>query len=153
MRVALGSDHAGYHLKEQVKEHLQTLEIACTDFGTFCENSVDYPDISLPVAQGIRDGEFQYGILICGTGVGMAIAACKYSGIRAALCSETYTARCAREHNDANILTLGSRVTGPGLAQDIVEIFLKTPFAGGRHLKRLDKIALIEKRNGTFRDE
>lgn len=153
MRVALGSDHAGFHLKEQVKEHLQAMEIACTDFGTFCENSVDYPDISLPVAQGIRDGEFQYGILICGTGVGMAIAACKYSGIRAALCSEPYTARCAREHNDANILTLGSRVTGPGLALDIVEIFLKTPFAGGRHLKRLDKIALIEKRNGTFRDE
>lgn len=146
MRVALGSDHAGFPLKEQIKEYLQAMGIGFTDFGTFCENSVDYPDISLPVAQGVRDGEFQYGILICGTGVGMAIAACKYSGIRAALCSEAYTARCAREHNDANILTLGARVTGPGLALEIVEIFLRTPFAGGRHLKRLDKIALIEKK-------
>ncbi len=145
MRVALGSDHAGFRLKEQIKEHLQSLEITFTDFGTFCENSIDYPDISLPVAQGIKNGEFQYGILICGTGVGMAIAACKYSGVRAALCSEAFTARCAREHNDANILTLGARVTGSGLALDIVEIFLKTPFAGGRHLKRLNKITLIEK--------
>jgi ribose 5-phosphate isomerase B len=146
MRVALGSDHAGFHLKEHIKEDLQAMEIAFTDFGTFCENSVDYPDISLPVAQGIKDGEFTYGILICGTGVGMAIAASKYTGIRAALCSEAYTARCAREHNDANILTLGSRVIGSGLALNIVEIFLKTPFAGGRHQKRLDKIALIEKK-------
>jgi ribose 5-phosphate isomerase B len=145
LRIALGSDHAGYSLKEQIKEYLQAGGIAYTDFGTFCENSVDYPDISLPVIRGIRDGEFQYGILICGTGVGMAIAACKYVGIRAALCSEPFTARCAREHNDANILTLGARVTGPGLAQEIVETFLKTPFAGGRHQKRLDKIILIEK--------
>ncbi len=150
MKVALGSDHAGFPLKEKVKEFLREKKIDFTDFGTFCESSVDYPDIVVPVAQGIQTGEFQYGILICGTGVGMAIAACKYTGIRAALCGDSYTARCAREHNDANILTLGARVTGTGLALEMVDIFLKTPFSGGRHQNRINKIAMIEKRERSF---
>lgn len=146
MRVALGADHAGFQLKELIKQELLSREVECTDFGTFCENSVDYPDISYPVVQAIRSGEFRFGILVCGTGVGMAIAANKYSGIRAALCSDTYSARCAREHNDANILTLGARVIGPGPVLDIVDLFLNTPFREGRHRRRLDKITLIEKR-------
>jgi len=144
VRVALGSDHAGFQLKEQVKAYLKAQDIQYTDFGTFCESSVDYPDITVPVARGIRVGDFQMGILICGSGVGMTIAACKHKGIRAALCSETYTARLAREHNDANILTMGAWVTGAGLAMEIAETFLKTPFAGGRHSQRLDKILLLE---------
>lgn len=148
MRVALGSDHAGFQLKELIREHLQSRGTAFTDFGTFCENSVDYPDISLPVAEGVRSGEFDCGILVCGTGIGMVIAANKYSGIRAALCSDTFSARCARGHNDANILTLGARVIGPGLALEIVDIFLNVPFDGGRHRLRVDKIKLIEKRYG-----
>jgi len=144
MRVALGSDHAGYNLKEQVKVHLQTREIASADFGTFCDSSVDYPDIAMPVVQGVRDGDFQLGILICGSGVGMAIAAGKYKGIRAALCGEPYTARLAREHNDANVLALGAWVTGAGLAMEIIDTFLNTKFAGDRHLQRLNKIMMIE---------
>ncbi len=146
MRVALGSDHAGFKLKELIKEDLRAREVELTDFGTFCESSIDYPDISFPVVQAVRDGAFAFGILVCGTGIGMAIAANKYPGIRAALCSETYSARCAREHNDANVLTLGARVIGPGPALDIVRVFLKTPFAAGRHEERLEKIALLEKR-------
>ncbi len=145
MQVALGSDHAGFELKEMIKQHLEGRGEEVADFGTFCENRVDYPDISLPVVQAIRAGEVQCGILICGTGIGMAIAANKYHGIRAALCGDTYSARCAREHNDANILTLGARVTGPGPVLDIVEVFIKTDFSGGRHTQRLNKINLIEK--------
>ncbi len=145
MQVALGSDHAGFQLKELIKRHLEARSTAVTDFGTFCENRVDYPDISLPVVQAVRNGEFRCGILICGTGIGMAIAANKYHGIRAALCGDTFSARCAREHNDANILTLGSRVTGSGPALEIVEVFVETDFSGGRHSQRLNKISLIEK--------
>ena len=144
MDVALGSDHAGYALKELVKEHLQRREIDCSDFGTFCENSVDYPDIALPVVRAIQEGKFSHGVLICGTGIGMAIAANKHAGIRAALCGDTFSARCAREHNDANILTIGARVTGSGLALDIIDQFLTASFQGGRHQSRLNKIALLE---------
>jgi ribose 5-phosphate isomerase B len=144
MTVALGSDHAGFQLKEIIKRHLEGRGTDVADFGTFCESSVDYPDISLPVAQAVRNGEVRCGILVCGTGVGMAIAANKYTGIRAALCGDTYSARCAREHNDANILTLGSRVTGPGPALEIVTVFSETEFSGGRHTRRLNKISLIE---------
>lgn len=146
MKVALGSDHAGFRLKEIIREELRSRKVKYTDYGTFCENSVDYPDISLVVAEAVRGGEFDCGILVCGTGIGMAIAANKYSGIRAAVCSDSYSVRCSREHNDANILALGARVIGPGLALDLVDTFISTPFGEGRHRQRLAKIALLEKR-------
>ncbi len=143
MRIALGSDHAGYGLKQAIIDYLQTRDIAYSDFGTFCETPIDYPDVSFPVIQGVIAKEFEFGILVCGTGVGVSMIANRFQEIRAALCSDPYTARCSREHNNANILTLGSRVIGPGLALEIVEVFLHTPFQGGRHQRRLDKIRLL----------
>jgi ribose 5-phosphate isomerase B len=144
MKVALGSDHAGYLLKELVKDYLKKNRIEYRDFGTFCEKPVDYPDISYSVVRVVAGGEYQYGILICGTGVGMAIAANKYPGIRAANCGDTVTVRYARQHNNANILTLGARVIGPRLALELVDVFLNTGFQAGRHQRRLDKINLLE---------
>ena len=145
MKIVVGSDHAGFTLKELIRGHLTQAKYEVADFGTFCENSVDYPDIALPLVKAVAAGEFSFGILVCGTGVGMAIAANKYPGIRAALCDDTFSARCAREHNDANILTLGARVIGPGLALEIVDLFIESPFQGGRHRRRLDKIAFMER--------
>ncbi|NLA10942.1 MAG: ribose 5-phosphate isomerase B [Firmicutes bacterium] len=144
MKIVLGSDHAGFALKEELRANLAKMAEEVADFGTFCENSVDYPDIALPLARAIAAGEYDRGILICGTGVGMAIAANKYPGIRAALCGDPFTARFAREHNDANILTLGARVIGPGLALEIVETFVRSDFQGERHSRRLQKIAFME---------
>ncbi|HOA34688.1 MAG TPA: ribose 5-phosphate isomerase B [Bacillota bacterium] len=145
MAIALGSDHAGFALKKMIGEHLEAKGIDFADFGTFCESSVDYPDIALPLIAAVAAGDYQLGILVCGTGIGMTIAANKYPGIRAALCGDTFSARCAREHNDANILTLGARVTGPGPALEIVDVFLKSSFKEGRHRRRLEKIAFIER--------
>ena len=145
MAIALGSDHAGFALKKMIGEHLEAKGIDFADFGTFCESSVDYPDIALPLIAAVAAGDYQLGILVCGTGIGMTIAANKYPGIRAALCGHTFSARCAREHNDANILTLGARVTGPGPALEIVDVFLKSSFKEGRHRRRLEKIAYIER--------
>lgn len=145
MEIALGSDHAGYSLKELIKQHLKTQGVVCSDFGTFCENSIDYPDIALAIVTAVNEGDNLLGILVCGTGIGMAIAANKHAGIRAALCGDPFSARCARAHNDANILTLGARVVGPGLALEVVDVFINTEFQGGRHQKRVDKIALFEK--------
>lgn len=144
MKIALGSDHAGFHLKNLIIEHLNTAENSCKDFGVFTEDSADYPDTAVLVSKAVISGDFNYGILICGTGIGMSIAANKHKGVRAALCGETYSAKCARKHNNANILTMGSRVIGPGLAVDIVEVFINSPFEGGRHIQRLDKITFIE---------
>ena len=115
------------------------------DFGTHSIESVDYPDVALPVAQSVADGLFDRGILICGTGIGIGIAANKVKGIRAALVHDTFSAHASREHNDANILTMGERVIGPGLARDIVTIWLATDFEGGRHERRVEKIMAIEK--------
>ncbi|NMA92745.1 MAG: ribose 5-phosphate isomerase B [Firmicutes bacterium] len=143
MRVALGSDHAGLALKQVLIDYFKDKGIAYSDFGTFCERAADYPDISFPVIRGVASGEFEFGILICGTGIGVSMVANRFQEIRAALCGDPYTARCSREHNNANILTLGSRVVGPGLALEIVEVFLRTPFLGGRHQRRLDKIKLL----------
>ncbi len=137
MKIALGSDHAGFSLKENVIEYIEASALTYIDHGVFSEDSADYPDIAASVAQAVQSGESEYGILICGTGIGMAIAANKYQGIRAALCGEAYSAKCAREHNDANILTMGSRVIGSGLVLSIVDVFLNTSFAGGRHNNRL----------------
>ena len=144
MKVALGSDHGGLLLKEEIKKYLTERSIEHKDFGTDTSDSCDYPDIALPVAQAVQKGEFDKAILICGTGIGIGIAANKVPGIRAALCHDTFSARASREHNDANILTLGERVIGKGLALDIVEIWLNTEFSGGRHQKRVDKITAME---------
>lgn len=146
MRIALGSDHAGFALKELIGEHLAAMGAETADFGTFCGNSVDYPDIALPLMEAVAGGEFELGILVCGTGIGMSIAANKYPGIRAALCGDTFSARCAREHNNANVLTLGARVIGDGPALEIVDTFLESSFKEGRHSRRVEKITLIEKR-------
>ncbi|WP_298705886.1 ribose 5-phosphate isomerase B [uncultured Veillonella sp.] len=144
MKVAIGADHGGFHLKEAIKPVLDELGIEYEDFGTHSEESVDYPDISAPVAQAVAAGTFDRGILICGTGIGIGIAANKVPGIRAALCHDTFSAHASREHNNANILTMGERVIGPGLASDIVKIWLTTDFEGGRHERRIAKISALE---------
>ncbi len=146
MRVAIGSDHAGFHLKESVKEYLASRQVEFTDFGVDQPESADYPDIARVVAEAVACGDYERGILICGTGIGMAIAANKVPGIRAALCQDPFTARVAREHNDANIVTLGERVLEPGLAREIIETWLQARFGGGRHARRLAKIELLEKK-------
>ncbi|TDA69754.1 MAG: ribose 5-phosphate isomerase B [Clostridia bacterium] len=146
MRVALGSDHAGYDLKAAIKEYLQGQGIAHQDFGTFSQEAVDYPDYALAVAQAVSGGSFDYGILVCGTGLGVCIAANKVAGVRAVCCHDTFSARSAREHNNANVLTLGQRVVGPGLALEVVKVFLDASFAGGRHARRVEKITAIEEK-------
>ncbi len=144
MKIALGSDHGGYLLKEDLKDYLSGLGYAPVDFGTDSVESVDYPDFGLEVAQRVAEGEFPLGILICGTGIGMSMIANKVPGIRAALCTDTFMARCSREHNQANILVLGERVIGSGLARDIVKIWLETEPGTGRHQRRVDKIKAWE---------
>ena len=146
MKIALGCDHGGLNLKEEIAKYLEAENIEFKDFGTYTEESCDYADIALPVAEAVVAKEFDFGILICGTGIGIGIAANKVPGIRAALCSDTFSAHATREHNNANILTLGQRVVGPGLALDIVKTFLNTEFEGGRHQTRIDKISEIEKK-------
>lgn len=144
MKIALGSDHAGYDLKEEIAEQLKSRSYLISDCGVFSPESADYPDTAKVVSEAVQKGESDFGILICGTGIGMSIAANKHRGIRAALCAETYSARCARQHNNANILALGSRVTGTGLAMDIIDIFLATTYEGGRHQRRIDKVIELE---------
>lgn len=141
MKIALGSDHGGYQLKENLKECLMELNVEYVDFGCENEKSVDYPDIGFKVAIEVKSGKYDRGILICGTGIGMSVVANKVRGIRAALCHNEFTARCAREHNDANILVLGGRVIGSGLAKEIVKVWLNTKFCQReRHINRLTKI-------------
>ena len=144
MKIAIGSDHGGFSLKSQVIEHLKKRGISYKDFGTLTETSCDYPDIAIEVSEAVVSKEYDLGILICGTGIGIGIAANKVKGIRAALCHDTFSAHAAREHNNANILTMGERVIGPGLALDIVDTFLNSTFEGDRHLRRINKITEIE---------
>lgn len=144
MKIALAADHAGFSLKEDARDFLEKEGFVVQDYGTFSEESVDYPELAAEAARAVQKGECERGILFCGTGVGVAIAANKLKGIRAACCTDCYTAACAREHNDANILTLGSRVTGPGLALRIITAFLQASFAGGRHRARIEKIRNLE---------
>ena len=146
MRIAIGADHAGFELKELIKHTLDELRIAYRDMGTESDESVDYPDYAEKVARGVASGEFDRGVLVCGTGIGMALAANKVAGVRAAPVMDLETARLAREHNDANILALGARVTPPDRALDIVRLFLRTEFEGGRHARRLGKVAALEQR-------
>jgi len=145
VRVALGADHGGFELKETIRVHLERQGIIVQDFGTHSNDSVDYPKYGFAVGNAIIKGEADLGIVVCGTGLGISIAANKIPGIRAAVCTETFSARMAREHNNANILALGARVIGAGLALDIVDIFLKTEFSGGRHALRVSLISDIER--------
>jgi ribose 5-phosphate isomerase B len=142
--IAVGCDHGGFRLKEAVLEEIADLGYLLKDLGTDSADSVDYPDFAHPVAELVASGQVALGILICGTGIGMSIAANKHPGIRASLCGDTFSARMTRAHNDANILCLGERVIGPGLARDIVRAFLTTEFEGGRHSRRVQKIEPIE---------
>lgn len=154
MKVAIAADHGGFALKEHLKSVLDELGVDYTDFGCHSEGSVDYPDFALPVAEAVARGEYDRGVLLCGTGLGMAIAANKVPGVRAVTVHDTFSARATRQHNDSNVLTMGGRVVGPGLAGDILRIWLQTPFEGGRHQRRVDKIASIERRwAGELREE
>ncbi len=145
MKVAIGSDHGGYQLKEKIKQLLEELDISYKDFGTNSKESVDYPDFAEVVAKEVANEKYERGILICGTGIGMSIAANKIDGVRAALCHDLFSAQATREHNDSNILTMGSRVVGDYLALEIVKIWLESDFDGGRHQRRIDKIAKLLK--------
>ena len=144
MRIALGADHAGVHLKAEIRRLLDDRGIAYTDFGTDGIESVDYPDYAEKVARAVASGEFDRGILLCGSGLGMAMAANKVPGIRAAPIVDEVSARLSREHNDANVLAVGERLTPPDVARTLVNIFLDTPFGGGRHQRRVDKIAALD---------
>ena len=140
LKVAIGSDHGGFRYKEQIIEYLKSRNIPYFDVGTHTPEACDYPIIARKVAELVISGQANRGILVCGTGIGMSIAANKVKGIRAALCGDTYSARVSRAHNNANVLCLGERVIGEHLALDIVDIWLKSRFEGGRHKRRLDLI-------------
>ena len=145
MNIAIGSDHAGFAYKEEIKAHLQSKGWEVIDCGTDSEASVDYPDFGEKVARSISGGLCEKGILVCGTGIGISIAANKVPGIRAAVCHNLFTAQASREHNDANILAMGARVIELDLALEMVDVWLATEFAGGRHQRRVDKISALEK--------
>ena len=144
MKIAIGCDHGGFEHKNAIMEHLKERGFSVTDFGIYENKSVDYPDIALPVAKSVSSGENELGILVCGTGIGMSLAANKVHGIRAAVCSDHFSAKYTRLHNNANILCLGGRVIGIGTAIELVDLFVDTQFEGGRHQKRIDKITAIE---------
>ena len=144
MRIAIGADHGGYELKRYLVESLTALGHQVEDFGTYRPEAVDYPDIAIPLARAVAAGEYERGILICGTGIGMSITANKVPGVRAALCTDGYMARKAREHNDAQILCLGGRVVGADRALEIAQTFLACEFQGGRHARRVGKIARLD---------
>lgn len=145
MKVALGADHAGFALKNALKEVLDRIGVDYDDLGTNSADSVDYPDYARAVAERVADGRADRGILVCGSGIGMAMAANKVAGVRAAVATEIKSARLSREHNDANILAIGARLTPPELAADIVRAFLSTTFEGGRHVGRIQKIHALER--------
>ncbi len=143
--IAIGCDHAATELKNKIKNRLESQGFTVKDFGCHSNQAVDYPDYAIAVAKAVASGECEKGVLICGTGIGMSIAANKVKGIRCALCGDTFSARATREHNNANILALGQRVTGEGLALDIVDVFFGTAFSGDeRHMRRIEKITQIE---------
>jgi ribose 5-phosphate isomerase B len=144
MRIAIGCDHNGFNLKQWIISLLTEVGNSYEDFGCYDSGSVDYPDIGRAVAESVAQGRFDHGILICATGVGMCIIANKVAGVRAALCHDTFTARRAREHNDANILCLGGSVVGQGVVREIVTTYLDSQFVGGRHARRLEKIQAME---------
>lgn len=145
MKITIGSDHGAVNLKEEVKKVLVEMNVEVSDIGTFGTEAVDYPDIAEKVAKSVVSGEADRGIVLCGTGIGISIAANKIKGIRAALCHDIFSAKMSREHNDANILAMGERVIGFGPAREIVKAWITTEFAGDRHLRRVNKITALEK--------
>lgn len=145
MKVALGSDHGGFNLKNIVLNHLKDKGIETEDFGCYSGESCDYPIYGKKVAEAVKSGNFDFGIIICGTGIGISISANKVPGIRAAHCTDSFTAKATRKHNNSNILALGERITGTSIALEIVDAFLSTDFEGGRHEKRVKMIEEIEK--------
>jgi ribose 5-phosphate isomerase B len=145
MKLAIGADHGGWELKEEILKFLNKIaNIEVVDYGTHGQNSVDYPDYGRMVSEAVSRGTVDRGILICGTGIGMSIVANRYPKVRAALCHDHFTAQMSRLHNDANVLVMGERVIGKGVACEIVKTWLETEFEGGRHQKRLDKIGQLE---------
>jgi len=144
MRIAMAADHGGFALKEALKSYLVGLGHEVVDFGTNSAEMVDYPDFVGPAARAVAAGECDRGIVLCGTGLGAMLTANKVRGIRAVVCHECFSARMSRLHNDANVLCLGGRVHGVGLAQELVDLWLQTPFEGGRHARRVDKIKALE---------
>lgn len=146
-KIIIGCDHGGLDLKNEIIAHLNKRGIEVVDVGTYTSASCNYPDYARALCTRIQSGEFERGILVCGTGIGMSIAANKHNGIRAACCSDTFSARMTRMHNNANVLCLGGRVVGAGLACDMVDLFVDTEFEGGRHTTRVDMLADIESDN------
>lgn len=141
--IALGCDHGGYALKEKIKEYLKEQRMEFKDFGCYSRDSVDYPEFAKDVAKAVQSGEYKRGILICSTGIGISIAANRFKGIRAAVCTETYSAKMTRLHNDANILCLGGMITGENMAYEIIDTFLTTPFSKEeKHSRRISTIEL-----------
>ena len=143
-KIIIGCDHGGFELKNEIIAHLEKRGIEVTDVGTYSTASCNYPDYAHAACAKIQNGEADLGILICGTGIGMSMAANKHKGIRAAVCSDTFSARLTREHNDANVLCFGARVVGEGLALDLVDAYLDAEFMGGKHQSRVDMITAIE---------
>jgi len=147
MKIAIGADHGGFALKEEIKKFLKDAGYNVMDFGTNSEKSIDYPDIAYPLAKAVSEGKYNRGILICGTGIGMSLVANKVKGIRAALCSDVYSARYSVRHNNANILTFGGRVLGVELAKEIVKVWIEEEFSQEeRHIRRIKKILNLEER-------
>ena len=146
--IALGSDHGGFALKQELMKHLEARGLEYKDYGTYSDASCDYPVYGKAVAHAVASGECERGIIICGTGIGISMAANKVKGVRAALCGDCFSAEMTRKHNDANVLALGARVVGPGLALKIVDTFLENEFEGGRHARRVALLSEIENRNG-----
>lgn len=150
MKVAIASDHGGMEIRKEIVSLLEEMGLEYEDLGCECSSSVDYPDYAIPVAEKVANGEVDRGILICGTGIGMSIAANKVMGIRCALVHDLFTAKVTREHNDSNVLAMGERVIGPGVAREIARIWLTTEFEGDRHAKRVNKIKLYEEKELYF---
>lgn len=146
MKIAVACDHGGLQLKRALVRYLTSKGHEVIDFGTDTEESCDYPDYALPAAEAVAAGRCERGILVCGTGIGVSLVANKVPGIRCAHCHDTYSAKYTRLHNDANMLAFGQRVIGEGLMEEIVDVFLSTDFEGGRHQRRLDKLAAIEEK-------
>ena len=142
--IAIGSDHGGFALKQEIMKHLEDRKLEYIDFGTYSSDSCDYPQYGAAVGRAVADGSCERGILICGTGIGISISANKIHGVRAALCGDCFSAEMTRRHNDANIVALGARVVGPGLALKIVDTFLDTEFEGGRHARRIEQMMALE---------
>ena len=144
IRIAIGADHGGFELKEKARQYLATKGCEVEDLGTYSAESVDYPDFARKVAERVAAHHVDFGVVICGTGLGVAMTANKVRGIRAAPCNDTLAARFARSHNNANVLTLGGRIVDPATAEKILDVWLATPFEGGRHQRRVDKITAVE---------